>query len=162
MITVQYDISFLPPEADTCALPPSIGLPAELPVAEDTPMWLFVSVKDTGPGLGPNELAILFQRFSREYPRKRNKRERVDACAEGNKMIHTRYGGSGLGLFICRSRSRTGNVYLLHTLNADLFRNHRTPWWSDRSPLGAGSRLDIQVLCQDLGRRAKVPLSGLR
>lgn len=65
-ITVQYDVSFLPPDEDTCALPPSIGLPAELPAPKDTPMWLFVSVKDTGPGLGPQELAILFKRFSRE------------------------------------------------------------------------------------------------
>lgn len=58
----------MPPEDDTCALPPNIGVPSELPVAEDTPLWLFVSVRDTGPGLGPNELAILFKRFSRESP----------------------------------------------------------------------------------------------
>jgi signal transduction histidine kinase len=64
-ITVQYDVSFVPPEEDTCALPADIGVPAQVPVAEDTPLWLFVSVKDTGPGLKPNELAILFKRFSR-------------------------------------------------------------------------------------------------
>jgi signal transduction histidine kinase len=64
-ITVQYDVSFVPPEEDTCALPASIGIPDNVPVAEDTPLWLFVSVRDTGPGLKPNELAILFKRFSR-------------------------------------------------------------------------------------------------
>jgi signal transduction histidine kinase len=64
-ITVRYDVSFLPPSDDTCALPSSIGLPADLPVKQDTPLWLFVSVRDTGPGLGPKELAMLFKRFSR-------------------------------------------------------------------------------------------------
>ena len=66
-ITVRYDVSFLPPTDDTCALPSSIGLPQVIPAAEDTPIWLFVSVRDTGPGLGPKELAMLFKRFSREF-----------------------------------------------------------------------------------------------
>lgn len=65
-ITVTYDVSFVPPADDTCALPSSIGLPDQVPPQEDTPMWLFVSVRDTGPGLGPKELAMLFKRFSRE------------------------------------------------------------------------------------------------
>ncbi|WWC60138.1 uncharacterized protein I303_102702 [Kwoniella dejecticola CBS 10117] len=84
-ITVRYDISFTPPAEDTCALPHSLGIPNKLPAEEDTPLWLFVSVTDTGPGMSPKELAVLFKRF-----------------AQGNKMIHTKYGGSGLGLFICR------------------------------------------------------------
>ncbi|WWC68787.1 uncharacterized protein I206_102722 [Kwoniella pini CBS 10737] len=84
-ITVKYDISFNPPADDTCALPHSLGIPTKLPAEEDTPLWLFVSVTDTGPGMSPKELAVLFKRF-----------------AQGNKMIHTKYGGSGLGLFICR------------------------------------------------------------
>jgi signal transduction histidine kinase len=66
-ITVTYNVSFLPPSDDTCALPSSLGAPVNLPAAEDTPIWLFVSVRDTGPGLGPKELAILFKRFSRGW-----------------------------------------------------------------------------------------------
>jgi signal transduction histidine kinase len=65
-ITTTYDVSFIPPAEGTCALPSSINIPQQLPPAEDTPIWLFVSVKDTGPGLGPKELAMLFKRFSRE------------------------------------------------------------------------------------------------
>jgi signal transduction histidine kinase len=65
-ITVGYDVSFVPPADDTCALPSSIGLPDMIPAPEDTPIWLFISVRDTGPGLGPKELAQLFKRFSRE------------------------------------------------------------------------------------------------
>ncbi|WWC87709.1 uncharacterized protein L201_002601 [Kwoniella dendrophila CBS 6074] len=84
-ITVKYDISFTPPAEDSCALPSALGIPSRLPADEDTPIWLFVSVTDTGPGMSPKELAVLFKRF-----------------AQGNKMIHTKYGGSGLGLFICR------------------------------------------------------------
>lgn len=65
-ITVRYEVSFVPPAEDTCALPGSIGLPLVVPAPEDTPIWLFVSVRDTGPGLGPKELALLFKRFSRK------------------------------------------------------------------------------------------------
>ncbi|WVF67026.1 hypothetical protein IAT40_001769 [Kwoniella sp. CBS 6097] len=83
VITVQYEVSFVPPGENTCA--PPTGGTVELPVKEDTPVWLFIAVRDTGPGLGPAEQAALFQRFS-----------------QGNKMIHTKYGGSGLGLFICK------------------------------------------------------------
>ncbi|PHH90148.1 hypothetical protein CDD83_4395 [Cordyceps sp. RAO-2017] len=43
------------------------------------------SVEDTGPGLGEEELKILFQRFQQATPR-----------------THVQYGGSGLGLFISR------------------------------------------------------------
>lgn len=65
IITVRYDVAFVPPDGDTCACPSDIQLPNLLPPAKDTPLWLFVSVKDTGPGLGTSELQKLFQRFSR-------------------------------------------------------------------------------------------------
>lgn len=64
-ITVKFDVSFVPPADDTCAVPDDIGL-GKVPPDEDTPMWLFVSVRDTGPGLGEKELSQLFKRFSRE------------------------------------------------------------------------------------------------
>ncbi|KAL2198912.1 hypothetical protein P885DRAFT_30977 [Corynascus similis CBS 632.67] len=47
---------------------------------------LHFAVTDTGPGLDENEKRILFQRFSQASPR-----------------THVQYGGSGLGLFICRT-----------------------------------------------------------
>ncbi|GAB1310032.1 Histidine protein kinase NIK1 [Madurella fahalii] len=46
---------------------------------------LHLAVSDTGPGLDENEKKTLFQRFSQTSPR-----------------THVQYGGSGLGLFICR------------------------------------------------------------
>ena len=64
-ITVKFDVSFVPPADDTCAPPDDIGL-GKVPPDEDTPLWLYVSVRDTGPGLGEKELAQLFKRFSRE------------------------------------------------------------------------------------------------
>ncbi|KAG7293403.1 hypothetical protein NEMBOFW57_003453 [Staphylotrichum longicolle] len=47
---------------------------------------LHFAVTDTGPGLDEEEKQILFQRFSQASPR-----------------THVQYGGSGLGLFICRT-----------------------------------------------------------
>lgn len=46
---------------------------------------IYCSVEDSGPGLGKEELKLLFQRFQQASPR-----------------THVQYGGSGLGLFISR------------------------------------------------------------
>lgn len=80
-IVVRYDIARLPPEEGTCAVPlvdepPSANRRVENgdmevdarahPLEEGTPLWLFISVTDTGPGLTAHERDILFQRFTRE------------------------------------------------------------------------------------------------
>lgn len=59
----------------------------------DEPDWgtgekvnLTLAVSDTGPGLNVEEKQLLFQRFQQASPR-----------------THVQYGGSGLGLFICRT-----------------------------------------------------------
>lgn len=49
------------------------------------PIYIHFAVQDTGRGLTPTEKERLFQRFSQANPR-----------------THVTYGGSGLGLFICR------------------------------------------------------------
>ncbi|KAL1839861.1 hypothetical protein VTJ49DRAFT_1047 [Mycothermus thermophilus] len=79
-------LSYVPPRQQ----PDSPGATRDL---TDDPDWangekihLHFSVRDTGPGLGDEEKRILFQRFSQASPR-----------------THVRYGGSGLGLFICRT-----------------------------------------------------------
>jgi hypothetical protein len=48
-------------------------------------IYLEFAVQDTGRGLSPEELKVLFQRFQQASPR-----------------THVQYGGSGLGLFISR------------------------------------------------------------
>ncbi|KAH8682652.1 aerobic respiration control sensor protein arcB [Xylariales sp. PMI_506] len=48
-------------------------------------LYLRLEVKDTGCGLTPEEVKVLFERFSQASPR-----------------THAQYGGSGLGLFISR------------------------------------------------------------
>jgi signal transduction histidine kinase len=63
-ITMRLDVSFSPPMPETCAAPP-VGMPLSSET-EDTPVWMFVAVSDTGPGLTPEECAVLFQQFSRE------------------------------------------------------------------------------------------------
>jgi signal transduction histidine kinase/CheY-like chemotaxis protein len=52
------------------------------------PVFLVVTVRDTGKGLSASESAILFSRFTQASPR-----------------THVKYGGSGLGLFISRRLS---------------------------------------------------------
>jgi signal transduction histidine kinase len=51
----------------------------------EAPLYLYFCVQDTGPGVTPSEMNRLFQRFS-----------------QANSRTHIAYGGSGLGLYICR------------------------------------------------------------
>lgn len=51
----------------------------------DEELYLVFSISDTGRGLTPEEISGLFQRFK-----------------QANPKTHITYGGSGLGLFICR------------------------------------------------------------
>jgi signal transduction histidine kinase len=50
------------------------------------PVFIHITVQDTGRGVKPEEKELLFQRFSQVSPR-----------------THVQYGGSGLGLFISRT-----------------------------------------------------------
>lgn len=75
---MHVDIGTSPPQNGVCTL-------SDGPVTLDTDLYLCVSVADTGPGLLPSELETLFQRFS-----------------QASSKTHTVFGGSGLGLFVCR------------------------------------------------------------
>ena len=76
-IELRFDVSFDPPTAGTCVMP---GLPDPLApgqLKDDMDIYLYVAVKDTGPGLTAKELDMLFQRFSqvsRESSRPRAER----------------------------------------------------------------------------------------
>lgn len=65
LISVTYNVSSTKPEPDTCGLPNDHDEANPSHLAIGSPVWLFVSVKDTGPGLSPKELKRLFLRFSR-------------------------------------------------------------------------------------------------
>lgn len=70
-ITVTYEVSLHPPDIGDLKPPVVVagvnGSTFTTTVtAEDTPVYLYVSVRDTGPGMSPNEKAVLFQRFQRE------------------------------------------------------------------------------------------------
>ena len=82
-IQLRWDLSFDPPKEGTC-VPPRVTTPPEA-ITDDMPIYLYVAVTDTGPGLTEAELELLFQRFSQVSPK-----------------THTIFGGSGLGLFVCR------------------------------------------------------------
>ncbi|WVQ81842.1 hypothetical protein IAT38_003969 [Cryptococcus sp. DSM 104549] len=82
-IVLQTEASFEPPVEGTCVMPREPTRPKKL--TDDMPMYLYASVADTGPGLAEDEVQKLFQRFSQVSPK-----------------THTIFGGSGLGLFVCR------------------------------------------------------------
>ncbi|KEP52551.1 putative multi-sensor signal transduction histidine kinase [Rhizoctonia solani 123E] len=88
-IKVSLELSPDPPSGESCALPPlrpGHNLRALSPVAEsgDPVVYIYMSVQDSGPGLQKEDLALLFQRFQ-----------------QGSNAHHV-FGGSGLGLFVCR------------------------------------------------------------
>ncbi|KAG8690757.1 hypothetical protein FRC11_009316 [Ceratobasidium sp. 423] len=88
-IKVALELSLDPPLDESCAPPPPHGgrpLPNGSSEFEsgDMPIFIYVSVKDSGPGLHKEDLALLFQRFQ-----------------QGSNAHHV-FGGSGLGLFVCR------------------------------------------------------------
>ncbi|KIJ50954.1 hypothetical protein M422DRAFT_776871 [Sphaerobolus stellatus SS14] len=79
-IQVDVGVSFNLPKEGTC-LPPDEDHIPENPAA---PIYLYVAVKDSGPGLQPDDLHLLFKRFQ-----------------QGSNS-HDVFGGSGLGLFVSR------------------------------------------------------------
>lgn len=70
-----------------CVLPRQDSKPVDFGEAlnHEQPVYLMVQVEDTGAGLDSDEMATLFQRFT-----------------EANPKTESKYGGSGLGLFISR------------------------------------------------------------
>jgi len=82
-IELKFDLSFDPPSDSNCLMPRLPDPPHAL--KDDIPVYLYVAVTDTGPGLTPKELDMLFQRLSQVSPK-----------------THTVFRGSGLGLFVCR------------------------------------------------------------
>lgn len=70
-----------------CVLPRQTPKPVDFgePFNSQPSVYVVISVEDTGPGLEPEEKASLFERF-----------------AQANPKTESKYGGSGLGLFISR------------------------------------------------------------
>ncbi|CAE6344693.1 unnamed protein product [Rhizoctonia solani] len=85
-IKVSLELSFDPPLDDSCAVPPLLPkrLVRRKSGSEELDVYIYVSVQDSGPGLQKEDLALLFQRFQ-----------------QGSNAHHV-FGGSGLGLFVCR------------------------------------------------------------
>ncbi|QRV93276.1 response regulator receiver [Ceratobasidium sp. AG-Ba] len=88
-IQVSLEIALDPPLDDTCAPPPILPRATTASHSPESDsdsvaVYIYVSVKDSGPGLKKDDLALLFQRFQ-----------------QGSNAHHV-FGGSGLGLFVCR------------------------------------------------------------
>ncbi|KAK4981033.1 hypothetical protein LTR28_008493 [Elasticomyces elasticus] len=112
---VEVDVSTVPPFTNSTELRwfPSqrsrhASDPPESCAGDD--IYLMFTVRDTGRGISPDEMSILFNRFS-----------------QANPKTHVQYGGSGLGLFIsreltelqggmigCRSTLGEGSVFAIY------------------------------------------------
>jgi PAS domain S-box-containing protein len=78
---LEDGLSYIPPRQ-----PNQKDFTDEADWADGEKVNLHFAITDSGPGLDDDEKRILFQRFSQASPR-----------------THVQYGGSGLGLFICRT-----------------------------------------------------------
>ncbi|KAG8934381.1 hypothetical protein FRC01_003338 [Tulasnella sp. 417] len=86
-IEVELEVSPDPPQANKCtapALPANAEVVMEKVKSPGTLIYIYIAVRDSGPGLKPGDLPLLFQRFQ-----------------QGSNS-HEVFGGSGLGLFVSR------------------------------------------------------------
>ncbi|KAL5490593.1 hypothetical protein ACEPAI_5427 [Sanghuangporus weigelae] len=89
-ISITVEVSRRAPGPDEPCVPPRepLGITSEddrpIDGHTSTNIFIFVSVRDSGPGLNPDDLALLFKRFQ-----------------QGSNS-HNVFGGSGLGLFVSR------------------------------------------------------------
>ncbi|TRM62099.1 hypothetical protein BD626DRAFT_548830 [Schizophyllum amplum] len=89
-IRVDMEVSLLPPDDEDSAAYPRVARQNErlsnAKLASGTRLYIYVSVTDSGPGLQPDDLAVLFRRF-----------QQGSLAAKSDV-----FGGSGLGLFVSR------------------------------------------------------------
>jgi signal transduction histidine kinase len=114
-IKIRIQVSARPPVDESCICPPTSG-----PILPGEPCWIYGAVEDSGPGLAPEELSMLFRRFS-----------------QASSATHTVFGGSGLGLYVCRSKFTSPSASLdqpAHDLSSCFVppSDHRAHEWSNR------------------------------
>jgi signal transduction histidine kinase len=61
-IKVALDVALGPPVGESCAPPRVHTQISRESVQEDTPIYIYMSIQDSGPGLQKEDLALLFQR----------------------------------------------------------------------------------------------------
>ncbi|KAG8822513.1 hypothetical protein FRC17_009560 [Serendipita sp. 399] len=85
LINIEVEVSRNPPTDGTCKYPSERAASDDpIPEGERVPIHVYVSVQDSGPGLQPKDLELLFQRFQK---------------GTNSEVV---FGGSGLGLFVSR------------------------------------------------------------
>ncbi|CED83967.1 response regulator receiver sensor signal transduction histidine kinase [Phaffia rhodozyma] len=84
-IQVSVEIRNCPPDDDSCVPPPANLDSSSFASIGEKDIWIYGAVKDSGPGLSEEELTRLFQRFK-----------------QASAQTHAVFGGSGLGLYVCR------------------------------------------------------------
>lgn len=60
-IKVALDVALNPPVDESCAYPTDTPTPIP-PEQDNAPVYIYMSIQDSGPGLQQEDLALLFQR----------------------------------------------------------------------------------------------------
>lgn len=66
-IMVHAEAAWEPPAPGSCALPAKRDVRNPNPSSGETPVYIYVSVTDTGPGIKNSEQKVLFNSFHREW-----------------------------------------------------------------------------------------------
>lgn len=106
-IKVEVEVSLHPPDGEESAIYPKEetpnGLLSAAKLEPGTPIYIYVSVTDSGPGLQPEDLTILFRRWAKPFWGDCARANRTTSFQQGSLAAKSDvFGGSGLGLFVSR------------------------------------------------------------
>jgi len=127
-VSEVHGVSFIKPRETIRDKQPVDPEWADLPT-----VYIQFAVEDTGRGLSPKEMEVLFNRFSQASPKTCKcecNRPMTIVSSTTNAGLDGQYGGSGLGLFISRELAElSGGQIGVASMGKNQLYSHRTEVW---------------------------------